>query len=200
MMRGRFAPSLGQVVPPQQSVQFLSLCTLIKPALYIPGVNDLIRKIGCNPAMRGALSAAIIQHYTKTTGTTVEAAPWYTQMLAIAGPEILADCACQDKSLLPPPGWKPPAPPASGLSLSNPVVLLGLAAAVAAVIFATTRRPAQPQIVYQAPAAAPAPAPKAAPAPAPAVSAPAPSAPPKAEKPSASPRASQRRRYPRRYR
>lgn len=156
MMRGRFAPALGQAAAP--TTMQLSLCSLVEFVMYVPGVKEIVQQIGCkNPAAKAALSAAIIQNFTKQTGGKLEATPQWAQVLAIAGPEILADCVCQDKRFQPPPGGWPKAP-SQDLSLSSPIVIGGLALAAVAVALVLAKRQA-PMIVAAAPqpvAAAPA--------------------------------------------
>lgn len=134
--RARLAP-LGQM-----EMQSLSLCSIVKPILGLPGVKDIVNKVGCEPASRSMLSSAIIANYTKETGGSVTSAPWYTQVLAVAGPEVIADCVCQ--------GWKPP--PGGGASqgksaLSNPLVIgaIALGAVAIAVVAARSQRPPKPQ-------------------------------------------------------
>jgi hypothetical protein len=185
MMRGRLMPALGQAPP---ATMELSLCSLVKPALYVPGVKEIVKNIGCNPATKAALSSAIIQNYTKKTGSKVEAAPWWTQVLAIAGPEILADCVCQDKQFQPSGGGA--SEKKAGLSLSSPIVIGGIAvAAIAVALLAAKRQAPPPRQTILAPAPAPVAAPVAAP---PVIVVTAPAAAPAA---APAPRAAQRRHH-----
>jgi len=183
--RCRFAPALGQI-----STKQISFCGIVRSVTGLPGVKDIVNKIGCSPAMRSTLSSAIISNYTKQTGTTVTAAPWYTQMMAIAGPDIIADCVCEGQK--PPPGAPPPAE-----KTMSPLVIGAIALAAVGVAVLAARRqsqPAQPSILM-----VPAPAAPAAVAPAPAAAV-APVAAPVAAKPKAAPAAPSPGAAQRRYR
>lgn len=160
----RRAPSvgLGQV----SSGSSFSLCSLI-PTEYVPVLRDMVRNVGCNPAARATLSAAIIQ---KLGGATN--APWYAQFAAVGGPELVASCICNDpkyQQYYPPP--QPPKPPVNW----NVIAAVAAGVAVVGYVLAKSSAP-RPAPRHAAPPAPPPaqPAPAAAPAPAPA---PAPAAP-----------------------
>lgn len=126
-VRGISAP-LGQQQAP--ALAHLSLCSLI-PAQYIPGVRTAVERIGCDPASRTVLTNAIVQQYGGAS------APWYQQMVAAVGPEVVAECICRDAR------YNPPAPTpqtGDGGGMSKWIVAGVVAAGVGAALYLKKRR------------------------------------------------------------
>jgi hypothetical protein len=84
-------------------------CSII-PTQYIPVLKDVVSKVGCNPAVRAAASAAIVQALTPSVapGTPAQA-PWYATIAAVGGPQLIADCICKNMPSTMPPNIPAPA-------------------------------------------------------------------------------------------
>jgi hypothetical protein len=128
------------MLQPARALGAADLCSLIPKD--IPLLSDIVKRVGCDPAVRGALSAAIAQALTPqpaTPGGVAAPTPWYVPLAAVGGPQLVANCLCQGaKQGLPGQYMAPPAPP----WYQNPWVIGGIVAGGLVLVLALGRPPA----------------------------------------------------------
>lgn len=128
------SPALGQ----------LDFCALIPK--NIPLLSDVVKRVGCNPASRAALSAAIAQQLSPqpaTPGGVAQPPAWYVPIAAVGGPQLIADCLCKGQPQTGPypggyPGYYAPPQP----WYQSPLVIGGIVVGLGVLAFALSNRPA----------------------------------------------------------
>lgn len=111
------------------------LCDLI-PTQYVPGVRQVVEKIGCSPTARPALEASLLQLFQDEAGKTA----WWQTFVASAGPQLLADCVCKKIK----PRYVPPPPPPPAPWYGNPWLVAGALAAAGTATYLIVKSQAAP--------------------------------------------------------
>jgi len=83
----------------QRPLGSFDACDLI-PTQYIPGIREIVERVGCTPAAMALASAELIKQASPASGGP--APPW-AQIVAAIGPQVVAGCIC--KKAQPPTSW-----------------------------------------------------------------------------------------------